>query len=193
MSEHEPFTSEEPKNIEPPVEENKVWREIVGWIRDIGIALLIVLFIINFVGQKTSVVGKSMEPTLYDGDQLVIDMLSYRFGEVERFDIIVFPHEPKLFYIKRIIGLPGEHIEIVNGKVEVNGEVIDDAYGFDIIRQYGDSLPMDIPDNEYFVMGDNRNSSQDSRYTVVGTIEKEEIMGKAIVRVWPFSTFGALE
>lgn len=175
------------------MEENNVWHEVFGWIRDIGIAVILVLLIFNFVGQKTNVVGKSMEPTLYDGDQLVIDKLSYRFGEVERFDIIVFPYEPKLYYIKRVIGLPGEEVRIDNGQVFVNDVVIDDAFGFDIIREYGNNLPLVVPDDEYFVMGDNRNKSSDSRYTDVGTIYKEDIIGKAIVRIWPMSTFGALE
>lgn len=175
------------------MEENKVWKEVFGWFRDIAIAVVLVLLIFNFVGQKTNVVGKSMEPTLYDGDQLIIDKLSYRFGEVERFDIIVFPYEPKLYYIKRVIAMPGEEVKIVDGQVLVNEEVIDDAYGFDIIREYGNNLPLLVPEGEYFVMGDNRNKSSDSRYTDVGTIDKEDIIGKAIVRLWPMNTFGALE
>jgi len=175
------------------MEENKVWKEVFGWVRDIAIAVILVLLIFNFVGQKTNVVGKSMEPTLYDGDQLVIDKLSYRFGEVERFDIIVFPYEPKLYYIKRVIAMPGEEVKIEEGKVFVDDQVIDSAYGFDIIREYGNNLPIVVPEGEYFVMGDNRNKSSDSRYSDVGTIDKEDIIGKAIVRIWPMSTFGALE
>lgn len=105
----------------------------------------------------------------------------------------MFPYEPKLYYIKRVIGLPGEEVRIDNGQVFVNDVVIDDAFGFDIIREYGNNLPLVVPDDEYFVMGDNRNKSSDSRYTDVGTIYKEDIIGKAIVRIWPMSTFGALE
>lgn len=175
------------------MEENKVWKEVFGWFRDIAIAVILVLLIFNFVGQKTNVVGKSMEPTLYDGDQLIIDKLSYRFGEVERFDIIVFPYEPKLYYIKRVIAMPGEEVKIEDGQVYVDDAVIDDAYGFDIIREYGNNLPLVVPEGEYFVMGDNRNKSSDSRYTDVGTIDKEDIIGKAIVRLWPMTSFGALE
>lgn len=175
------------------MENNRVWKEIFGWIRDIAIAIILVLLIFNFVGQKTNVVGKSMEPTLYDGDQLVIDKLSYRFGEVERFDIVVFPYEPKLYYIKRVIALPGEEVTIEDGTVLVDGIQIDEAFGFDIIREYGNNLPLVVPEGEYFVMGDNRNKSSDSRYTSVGTISKDEIIGKAIVRIWPINAFGALE
>lgn len=175
------------------MEENKVWKEIFDWLRDIAIAVILVLLIFNFVGQKTNVVGVSMEPTLYDGDQLMIDKLSYRFGEVERFDIVVFPYEPKLFYIKRVIAMPGETVDIQDGQVLVDGNVIDDAYGFDIINQYGNNLPLVVPEGEYFVMGDNRNKSADSRYMDVGTISKEEIIGKAIVRIWPLSSLGALK
>ncbi len=175
------------------MEDKNILREILGWVRDIAIAVIFVFLIFNFVGQKTNVVGKSMEPTLFDGDQLVIDKLSYRFGEVERFDIIVFPYEPKLYYIKRVIALPGETVSIVDGEVLVNNEVIDDEFGFDIIMNYGNNLPLTVPEDEYFVMGDNRNKSSDSRYTDVGTIDKDDIIGKAIVRIWPFDNFGALE
>lgn len=173
--------------------ENNILKEILGWVRDIAIAAIFVFLIFTFVGQKTHVIGKSMEPTLYDGDQLVIDKLSYRFQEIERFDIIVFPYEPKLYYIKRVIGLPGESINIENGHVLVNGQRIDDTYGFDIIKEYGNNLPLVVPDNEYFVMGDNRNNSSDSRYSDVGTISKEAIIGRAFVRIWPLNTFGSLK
>lgn len=172
------------------MEEKSIAKELLGWVRDIAIAIIIALLILNFVGGKISVFGKSMEPTLYDNDQLIIDKLSYRFKDVERFDIIVFPHESKLFYIKRVIALPGETVNIVDGKVLVNDKVIDGDYEFDDTHDYGDSLPLTVPEDEYFVMGDNRNNSSDSRRMIVGTIHKDIILGKATFRIWPLKTFG---
>lgn len=174
------------------MEEKSIVRELLGWARDLGIALIVVILIFNFVGRKTNVVGKSMEPTLYDGDQLIIDMMTYRFQDVERFDIIVFPYEPKTYYIKRVIALPGETVDIVEGQVVVNGEAIDEEYGFDIIQEYGNNLPLTVPPNEYFVMGDNRNNSADSRYSDVGTVTRDEIIGIARVRIWPLKSFGTI-
>jgi len=183
-------------NTKNPVEKksnNKIIRELLGWVRDIGIALLVVFLILTFLGQKTNVVGKSMEPTLHDGDRLIVDKLSYRFNEVERYDIIVFPHAPKLYYIKRVIGLPGDTVTIEDGFVWVNGEKLDKQYQFETIHQYGNNLPMKVPPGEYFVLGDNRNNSSDSRYIDVGTIKREEIMGLARWRFWPINDVGTLE
>jgi signal peptidase I len=166
--------------------------EIFTWVRDIAIALLAVWIIITFVGQMTNVIGESMMPTLKDGDRVVIDKLSYRFGEPDRFDIVVFPYKknPSLNYIKRIIGLPGDTVDIQEGKVVVNGERVDAEMGFDLIEDYGDNLPLTVPDGEYFVMGDNRNNSSDSRYSDVGTIKKSDIIGRALWRIWPLSSIG---
>lgn len=175
------------------LEENKLKKELIGWVRDLAIALLVVFIIFNFLGQKTNVVGKSMEPTLHDGDQLVVDKLSYRFSEIERYDIIVFPYEPKLYYIKRVIALPGESVDIQNGTLLVNGESIDADFNFDVITEYGNNLPIVVPPNEYFVMGDNRNNSSDSRYMDVGTIHKNDVIGKAVVRIWPLKLVGTID
>lgn len=181
------------KKLETITEEKNLLKELLGWVRDLAIALVVVFLIFNFIGQKTNVVGKSMEPTLHDGDQLIIDKMTYRFQDVERFDIIVFPYEPKLFYIKRVIGMPGETISIEEGKVLVDGQAIDQEYGFDIIQEYGNNLPLIVPPGEYFVMGDNRNNSSDSRYQDVGTIAGNDIVGIARVRIWPLNDFGTLK
>lgn len=168
--------------------------EIFTWVRDIGIALIAVWLITSYVGQMTNVIGESMMPTLYDGDRLIIDKMSYRFNEVERFDVVVFPYKknPSLNYIKRVIGLPGDTIDIAEGRVLVNGQPVDAQYGFDVIEDYGDNLPIVVPEGEFFVMGDNRNNSSDSRYIDVGTIRKEDLLGKAMVRIWPVNTVGSV-
>lgn len=150
-------------------------------------AVLISFFIVHYVAQRTTVDGMSMYNTLNDGDNLIIEKLSYRFGDVERFDIVVFPYYDgavgmDVYYIKRIIGLPGETIQITDGKIYINGDVLEEDYGY-----YIDDIPMKgydaeeeiyIGENEYFVLGDNRNNSTDSRYNVVGLIKREQIRGK---------------
>lgn len=163
--------------------------------------ILLVLFgtwvLITFVGQRTSVSGSSMEPTLHHGDQLILDKLSYHFSEPERFDIIVFPfqYEEKTYYVKRIIGLPGETVQIdLSGNIYINGEILEEDYGLEPINFPGLAQdPITLGEDEYFVLGDNRNNSSDSRDPSVGNIKQDDIMGKAWVRIWPLNKFGVLK
>ena len=155
--------------------------------------------VVTYVGQRTMVIGSSMEPMLSDGDNLIVDKISYRFHDPQRFDIIVFPykHKPKTYYIKRIIGLPGETVQIdEQGNIYINGEILSESYGREIIRPENVGLaaePIVLGEDEYFVMGDNRNNSTDSRFAQVGNIKREDIIGRAWVRIWPFSSFGILK
>ena len=134
-----------------------------------------------------------MEATLSNGDQLIVDKISYRFRDPKRYDIIVFPfrYEDNTFYIKRIIGLPGETIQIDGeGNIWVNGEILEESYG----RDPGLAAePITLGEDEYFVMGDNRNNSSDSRVEAVGNIHRNEIIGRAFIRIWPLSKFGILK
>ena len=163
--------------------------------------ILLVLFgtwvLITLVGQRTSVSGSSMEPTLHHGDQLILDKLSYHFSEPERFDIIVFPfqYEEKTYYVKRIIGLPGETVQIdLSGNIYINGEILEEDYGLEPINFPGLAQePITLGEDEYFVLGDNRNNSSDSRDPSVGNIKRDDIMGKAWVRIWPLNKFGVLK
>ena len=138
-----------------------------------------------------------MEPMLSDGDNLIVDKLSYRFNEPQRFDIIVFPfrYAEKTYYIKRIIGLPGETVFIdENGTIFINGEELQESYGKEIIKDPGIAYePITLGEDEYFVLGDNRNNSSDSRYPVVGNIHRDEFIGKAWMRIWPFSKMGMIK
>ena len=178
---------------------NKVLKELFST----GLYLLIVLcatyLVITFVGQRTEVEGESMEPTLSNGDNLIVDKLSYRFREPERFDIIVFPFQYKenTYYIKRIIGLPGETVQIdEKGNIYINGEILQESYGREIIRPENVGIarePIVLGADEYFVMGDNRNNSSDSRTEIVGNIHRKDIIGRAWVRIWPFENFGILK
>lgn len=186
---------------------NKFLKELLSTGLYILGVLLITYFIVTFVGQRTIVKGASMEPTLqgtddYDkdkvGDNLIVDKLSYRFHDPERFDIIVFPYKyavGKEYYIKRIIGLPGETIQIdAEGNIYINGEVLQEGYGKEVILNPGSAAePITLGEDEYFVMGDNRNNSADSRDPRVGTIHRSEIVGKAWLRIWPLNRFGFLK
>ncbi len=168
--------------------------ELFEWVKEIVIALVIVFFIITFIGQLTNVVGKSMFPTLDGGDHIVIEKLTKRFSEMKRYDIVVFPHEKDILYIKRIVAFPGEVVEIKDGKCYVNSEEIDSKYVFDTIEEYGNiTYPFTVPDGHYFVLGDNRNNSYDSRYEAVGTVKREDITGRAFFRIWPLNKIGMVD
>ncbi len=178
---------------------NQVIREIISTgLYLIGVACFTWL-IITFVGQRTVVDGESMRPMLNDGDNLIVDKISYRFRDPQRFDIIVFPfrYKEKTYYIKRIIGLPGETIFIdEDGSIYIDGEKLEESYGREVIRADNRgraAQPITLGDDEYFVMGDNRNNSSDSRKEVVGNIRRKDIIGRAWVRIWPFSQFGVLK
>ena len=158
-------------------------------ICDIGLAILIVLAITTFI-KPTIVHGTSMNPTLQDGDYLLVSKQAYTFEEPERGEIIVFPvGEDNKLYIKRIIGLPGDVITIKNGEVYVNGEANDQDYTLDGFTS-GNVDELIVPDGELFVLGDNRMNSIDSRE--IGTRKIEEVKGVAFIRLWPLSMFGKL-
>lgn len=150
----------------------------------------------NYVIQRTIVDGTSMENTLFDGDHLYVEKLSYRFDALKRFDIIVFyPYgrEYKDYYVKRIIGLPGETVQIKGSDIYINGKLLKENYGKDPITDPGRAAqPIKLGANEYFVLGDNRTVSKDSRSEDVGNVKKENIGGRAIIRIKPLSRFGLI-
>lgn len=170
-----------------------VFRELLGWIVYILIVVGVSFLIITFVGQRTRVQGSSMEPTLSDGDNLIVDKISYRFRDPERFEIIVFPYQyqENTYYIKRIIGLPGETVQILDGYIYIDGELLEESYGAEVMNQSGiAAVPIELGEDEYFVLGDNRNHSADSRDPSVGVLTREQLMGRAFVRIWPFESAG---
>jgi signal peptidase I len=183
---------------EKPEESKKVnaVKEVLSMVLYVAAVLLITFLIVRYVGQRTQVDGHSMEPTLYDNDNLIVDKISYRFKDPERFDIIVFPYQYKenTYYIKRIIGLPGETVQIVDGNIYINGELLEENYGKETMVSSGRAInEIQLGDDEYFVLGDNRNHSEDSRFEDVGNIKRSDIIGRAFIRIWPLNSFGLLK
>lgn len=171
-------------------------KELFGNVLYIVIVIAVTVFVITFVGQRTKVDGDSMYPSLHHGDNLIVDKISYRFHEPERFDVIIFPYQDtKQYYIKRVIGLPGETVQIdYDGTIYINGEILDESYGYEIIVYPGIAAdPIILGEDQYFVLGDNRNDSRDSRYEEVGLIEKDVIIGRAWVRFFPFQDAGLIK
>ena len=167
--------------------------EIFRWILYILMILAATFLLIQFVGQRTVVHGTSMYPTLSDGDSLIVDKLTYQFSNPQRFDVVVFPfrYQEDVYYIKRVIGLPGETVQIMEGRIYINGHPLEEDYGHGAIEKSGLAAePITLGENEYFVLGDNRNNSTDSREPSVGNIEKSAIIGKAWLRIWPLEEFG---
>ncbi len=176
---------------------NSVMREILGWIFYFIIIICLTYCIVTYVGQRTNVSGSSMEPMLSDGDNLIVDKISYRFNDPERYDIIVFPyqHEENTYYIKRIIGLPGETVQIMDGYTYINGELLEgDIYGAEVMEFAGIAEEeITLGEEEYFVLGDNRNHSADSREPSVGVLTREMLIGRAWVRIYPFDQMGVIK
>ncbi len=189
--------SEEEIEVDIPKDksEKSVAYEILMFIRDLAIMLIIFGLFTTFIADRTSVIGDSMEPNIHNGDYFILNKISYRFSDVERFDIVVFPYNNgQSNYIKRIIGLPGEKVELKDGQIYINDEVLEEHFSVEQIRIIGNQpFPIIIPEDEYFVMGDNRNDSSDSRYQDVGTIPRSDIIGKAGLRIWPLPDFGFVE
>lgn len=151
------------------------------------------LFVMAFFN-NTSIVGHSMNDTLKDGDVVLINRIAYDFSEPDRYDVIVF--EPKVanvsqHYVKRIIGLPGETVQIKDGRIYIDGRILeDDVVDMEIYNAGVAAEPVQLGQNQYFVLGDNRNNSDDSRFSNVGLVSGDSILGKVWLVVYPFSNFG---
>lgn len=176
--------------------ERSIIRELLGWIVYILVIVGLTYLIITFVGQRTRVSGSSMETTLSNGDNLIVDKISYRFRAPRRYEIVVFPYQyqKKTYYIKRIIGMPGETVQVKDGHVYINGQLLDEHYGNEPMEDPGIAAqPITLGPDEYFVLGDNRNHSADSRDPSVGVIHRKDLLGRAWIRIWPLSKFGVIK
>lgn len=172
-------------NIEQTKEEKtSVFKELVKFIFQLIILIAAVWAFLTFVAQRTIVDGSSMESTYHDGENLIVNKLAYRLGDPERFDVVVFePYEDEsVYYIKRVIGLPGETVRIDEaGNIYINGEILDEHYGKEpiMIRGLAEN-EITLGADEYFVMGDNRNNSLDSRFEDVGNVSRDQITGRIL-------------
>lgn len=164
----------------------KIIIEVIIWIIELAIVIGLAYFIVNFTIERTTMLGVSMESTLVDQDKIIINKFAYKFNKPERFDVIVFKqsgNEHSYYNIKRIIGLPGETIYIANGNVYVNGDLLEEPVITEPISNSGLAAEeITLDENEYFVLGDNRNNSEDSRFANIGNILSDEIIGKAWIR-----------
>lgn len=177
--------------IETTPSVKKIIKEIIIWILLIVITIAASYFITTNVFVKTSVSGNSMDPTLKEGQVVIVNKLEYYFKSPKRNDVIVYKQSNKehsYFEIKRVIGLPGETVKIKNGIIYINDEAIKEKVKTDITNNSGlaeEGVKLD--DNEYFVLGDNRNDSEDSRFASIGNVLKNEILGKAVAIEKPLS------
>jgi signal peptidase I len=167
-------------------------------LQTIVLAAAIFVIIYLFAAQPHLVKGSSMEPNFHDGDYILTEKVSYKFREPKRGEVIIFkaPNRPDADYIKRVIGLPGETMKVIEGKIYINNTPLDEQYEPISSQTFSgrfleENKEFTIPQNQYFVFGDNRSHSSDSRE--FGPVDKELIIGRALVRYWPVPRFGAIK
>lgn len=183
------------ENLDETVNENQEEKKesklknLLGTCAYIVVIFLILFVLIQLLVVRTKVTSMSMDPTLQEKDNIVVEKVSYFFGDPERFDVVIFPFEDEkgTYFIKRIIGMPGETVQIdENGSILINGEVLDESYGNAVMENAGEAAEqIQLGEDEYFVLGDNRNDNADSRHPMVGNVSGEEIIGKVWIRFWP--------
>ena len=158
-------------------------------------AIIVAKIISTYIVQETIVSGTSMMPTLENADKVLIDKVIYKADDLKRYDIIVFDYNHSNVYVKRIVGLPGEKVMIIEGEVYVNGKKLRDDPLLNDTMEYAGIAENSIQlgEDEYFVLGDNRNNSYDSRYEQVGIVNKSSIIGRVWLRLFPISKFGAVK
>lgn len=175
---------------------DKIKKEAIEWMKIIATALVFAFIITQFV-RPTLVRGESMYPTLEENDYLIINRMAYKVGEPKDGDIIVFSTQllqdngDKKDLVKRIVAVEGEHIKIEDSKVYVNDKLINEPY---IHNNYTEgNVDIVVPEGKVFAMGDNREKSLDSRYEDVGLVNEEDIMGKVMIRLFPFNNIGKVD
>ncbi|MCL2603125.1 MAG: signal peptidase I [Defluviitaleaceae bacterium] len=172
---------------------NPYVRSLIEWLVAIGLAVLFFLVARNFLFRTAHVDGNSMEPTLSNGDMLVLNRAGWLITGPRVNDIVAFPYRmnPSENFIKRVIALPGDTVDILDGSFYVNGVRLDDDFSHERIADRWDAdFPVTVPEGAVFVLGDNRNGSKDSRFSSVGNVPISDIVGRVWIRVWPAGGFG---
>ncbi|MFQ9086181.1 MAG: signal peptidase I [Roseburia sp.] len=172
-------------------------KEIFSWIIEIAIVLMMAFVLVYFIGMRTSVVGQSMSETLENGDQILVNRFMYKVIGPKANDVIVFlpnGNEKSHYYVKRVIGVPGDTVQIKDGRIYVNGTEFTEKVDVASIEDAGLAADaVTLGDDEYFVLGDNRNNSEDSRYANIGNIKREYIIGKAWFVISTGDRFGFIK
>ena len=174
---------------------NPILRTIIELAVAIAFAMAVALLFVNFIMRGANIDGSSMEPTFNHKDKVFTSKIPYYFNAPQPGDVVIFPSpvKEKDVFVKRIIGLPGDEVSVKDGCICINAEKIDDSFGVAEAVESDIQYPYIIPENSYFVLGDNRPFSHDSRYSDVNLIPKSKLMGKVIFRYWPFDKSGVIE
>lgn len=176
--------------------QDSLLRKVIYWVTDMVAVVALAAFVVLFFCHRVTVTGHSMEPTLEADDVVLVNQVTYHFKDPERFDVIVFEKENNSAvkaYVKRVIGLPGETVQIINETVYINGEPLKDVQGLEHVTLSGlAEEPILLGSSEYFVLGDNRDSSEDSRFANIGNVKREEIQGCVWFRIAPFKNLGRI-
>ena len=169
-----------------------LWRAVWDLVHDLSVAVLFCFFLITFVAQAFRVQGTSMLPLLADGERIVVNKFVYRFQAIQRGDVVVFwyPKDPAVSFIKRVVGVPGDVVELRSGNLYVNSVRVEEDYLKPGFRDHDTYAPVTIQKGYYYVLGDHRNSSNDSRSW--GEVPEKYIYGRAMFRFWPLSTIGPI-
>ena len=178
-----------PARVEPRV---RIWRAVWELLHDLSVAVLFCFFLITFVAQAFRVQGTSMLPLLEDGERIIVNKFIYRFHSIERGDVVVFwyPKDPSVSFIKRVVALPGDKVEIRSGILYVNGRPAREEYLAARFRDHDSYPAATVRRGYYFVLGDHRNSSNDSRSW--GEVPEKYIYGRAVFRFWPLGKLGPI-
>ena len=174
-------------------EESKI-QIFVHWIVDIVVVIAFACYLVYAVGSRVEISGSSMSPVLNSGDEVLINRLAYDLGSPERYDIAVFQKEKSSYNTKRIIGLPGETVQIKNNRIYINGVMLqaDGKLAYATIAGAAE-YPIKLGEDEYFLLGDNRESSEDSRFAGIGNIKSSQLVGKVWLKFQPVNEIGFIK
>lgn len=184
-------------NQEEAAKTFSMWKEVLSWVLTVAAAVVLALFLNNFILINARIPSGSMENTIMEGDRLIGNRLAYLKGSPERGDIVIFkfPDDETQNYVKRVIGLPGETVRIEDGKIYIDDstEPLEEDYLKEEWTVETGPYTFEVPEDSYLVLGDNRNNSFDARYWTNTYVEKDKILGKAVFRYFPFNTMGILD